>query len=350
VVLTEGSVKGTITKIGARIEGRVKSIEVEPGQRVDKGQVLLSLEDRHLQSELEEERALLQIALKEFEVEKLAIPTERKRLTLDIGRLEAMLKNAKGLLQSQESNLSKLEKLYGRFSSLTNWGVVAVYEVDRMNGDCERAQGMVIAAQGAVDAATSSYEKAKADLDALSLREARLPVLEAQVSAARAKVAEAEANLQAMVIRAPDDGYVLERIIDVGGSAKVGEPILSVWVGRPWVEAWVDEADLYKIKVGSVACLSLDSYPKRVFTGRVEAIGLATDKQLTLSAVPATLHSFVRKNAMVPVRVSLTEENPGLQLGLSVLVGIKKTEKRFAGQGMAHVSGAGPKASGESEK
>jgi multidrug resistance efflux pump len=335
-------VKGTITKIGARIEGRVKAIDVEPGQRVCKGQVLLSLEDRHLQAQADQERAQLKIALKEYEVEKLTIPEERRRLSLEMARLEAMLKNATGLFQSQESNLEKLEKLYDRMVGLTNVGAVALYEVDRMNGDRERAQGMVTAAQGVVDAAVSNYEKAKAALDALSLREARLPVLEAQVAVARAKVAAAEANLEAMVIRAPDDGYVLERIIDVGGSAKVGEPILSVWVGRPWIEAWLDEANLAKIKVGSKARLALDSYPKRVFAGRVESIGLATDKQLSLTPVPPTLHSFVRKNAMIPVRVSLTEENPALQLGLSVLVGIKKTEIKFPGQEMAHVAGNAP--------
>ena len=47
------------------------------------------------------------------------------------------------------------------------------------------------------------------------------------IDAAKAQVAGAEANLEASVNRAPDDGRVLERIVEVGGSAKVGEPMIS---------------------------------------------------------------------------------------------------------------------------
>src|SRR6185369_3305072 len=53
VVLGEATIKGLVTKIGARIEGRIKSIEVEVGQLVSKRQVLLRLEDSHLVAALE---------------------------------------------------------------------------------------------------------------------------------------------------------------------------------------------------------------------------------------------------------------------------------------------------------
>src|SRR2546425_8192441 len=56
VVLGEATIKGLVTKIGARIEGRIKSIEVETGQTVSKGQVLLRLEDSQLVAALERGR------------------------------------------------------------------------------------------------------------------------------------------------------------------------------------------------------------------------------------------------------------------------------------------------------
>src|SRR5262245_16234153 len=52
VVLGKASVKGTITKIGARVDGRIKTVQAEIGQHVSKGQVLLQLEDRHFQAAL----------------------------------------------------------------------------------------------------------------------------------------------------------------------------------------------------------------------------------------------------------------------------------------------------------
>src|SRR5262249_41343085 len=57
VVLSDAEVKGTVTKIGARIDGRIKSIEVEVGQPVTAGEVLLRMDDRHLLASLEGARA-----------------------------------------------------------------------------------------------------------------------------------------------------------------------------------------------------------------------------------------------------------------------------------------------------
>ena len=64
-----------------------------------------------------------------------------------------------------------------------------------------------------------------------------------------------------------------------------------------------------------------------VVAGRhVESIGLVTDKQLAPTLVPSTLHAFMRQSAMVPIRIALDDENPPVQLGLSVLVGIRKAD------------------------
>jgi len=85
-----------------------------------------------------------------------------------------------------------------------------------------------------------------------------------------------------------------------------------------------DERALRKFRVGSAVEISRDASPSHKLAGRVEAIGLECDKQLQPAPFPATLHSFVRQNAMVPVRITLEEENPNVQLGLSAMVGIRK--------------------------
>jgi multidrug resistance efflux pump len=54
---SNAAVRGNVSEIGARIGGRVASVAVDVGDRVQTGQVLVQLEDRHLQAELEEARA-----------------------------------------------------------------------------------------------------------------------------------------------------------------------------------------------------------------------------------------------------------------------------------------------------
>jgi membrane fusion protein (multidrug efflux system) len=330
IVLREAAVRGAVTKIGARIDGRIKSIEVAPGERVTKGQVLLRMEDSHLRAALERARGDLKSAKLELENEKLSIAQVRRRLNFEIERSKSGIKKAQSELAAQKSNLEKVEKQYDRTSVLVKTGAAAVAELDRITADRDRAMAYVNSDLAVLEVAETNHERARNELEGLLIRENRLGVLEAQISVAEAKVAMAEADMESAIVSAPEDGRVLERIVNVGGSAKVGEPILSLWIGKAWVEAWADERDLHKIHVGKPVDISFDASPDRKLTGRVESIGLVTDKQLQPALVPSSLHAFTRQSAMVPIRIALDDENPPVQLGLSVLVGIRKGEQSGA--------------------
>ena len=324
VVLREAAVRGSVTKIGGRIDGRILSVDVQPGQTVTKGQVLLRMEDAHLQAALEVARGELESATHQLQSEKMGITQSRRQFNLEIARANAGIKKAKADLEGQKSFLVKLEKQFDRTASLVKSGAAATAELDKITGDRDRALSQVNSASGLLEVAESNHEKTVSDLDGLQVRENHLGVLEAQINVARAKVTAAESDLESAVVKAPEDGRVIERIVNVGGSAKVGEPMISLWIGKAWVEAWADECDLYKIQPGSVVDISFDAAPNRKLSGRVESIGLITDKQLQPSVVPTTLHALIRPSAMIPIRIALEDENPPVQLGLSVLVGIRK--------------------------
>lgn len=324
LVLSEASVKGVITRVGARIEGRVMRIEAEVGQNVFSNQVLVRLEDRRLQAALRRAQAELETQTKELASEKMAIEQARRRMSLELERVQAVRKKSEGELEAEQSNLARLQKQYERIASLYRTGAAALNELDRITGDRDRSQGLVNAAAGVLEAAESSYLKALNELDGIQVRESHLAVLESQVVMARAGLSIAEADLDAAVIRSPGDGRVLERIVETGGSARVGEPLIALWLGRPWLEAWDDERDLRKFSLGSVVAISLDSCPGRPLAGRVESIGLVSDKQLQAPLVPPTLHALLRQNAMVPVRIAFEEDAARVQLGLSAVIGIRK--------------------------
>lgn len=324
IVLREAAVRGAVTKLGARIDGRIKSIDVVPGQTVTKGQVLLRMEDSHLRAALERARGDLKSAKLELENEKLSIAQVRRRLTFEIERSKTAIKKANSEVAAQNASLTRTEKQYDRLSALVKTGAAAVAELDKITGDRDRALAYVSSANASLEAAETNHERAKSELEGLQIRENRLGVMETQIAIAEAKVSMAEADSESAIVTAPEDGRVVERIVNVGGSAKVGEPILSLWIGKAWVEAWADERDLHKIQPGSPVDISFDSSPDRKLAGRVESIGLMTDKQMAPTLVPATLHAFMRNSAMVPIRIALDDENPPVQLGLSVLVGIRK--------------------------
>lgn len=326
VVLAEASVKGTLTRVGARLDGRILSIEAEVGQQVAKGDVLLRMDDRHLRASLERARAELLVAERELESERMGIEQTRRRIAIDIERTKASVQKAKGELEADRSRLRRLEKDFERIASLKEQGAESQSSLDRITGDRDYALGLYNAGVGVVEVAESNHHKALNEMEGIRVREQRLGVLEGQVTMARARVTAAEVELDSAVVRAEASGRVVERIVEVGGSAKVGEPMIAMWIGQPWVEAWANERDLRKFRVGSIVEVAMAASPQRKLMGRVESIGLVADRALQPNQVPATLHSYVRPNAWVPVRVALEEQHPAVQLGLSVIVGIRKDD------------------------
>ena len=237
IVLSEATVKGTVAKLGVRLEGRIKSVEVEPGQRVSRGDVLLRMEDRHLEAARERARAELASASKDLESERMGIAQQRRKLTIEIERANASRKKAAGELEAVRSNLEKSEKQYKRFAELFKGGSASASELEKFVGDRDRAQGQLYAAEAVTESAEANYQKANNELEGLQVRESHLGVLESQIEIAGSKVTAADVDLDAAIIRAPEDGRVLERTLEVGGSAKVGEPVITLWIGRAWVEA-----------------------------------------------------------------------------------------------------------------
>src|SRR5438445_6371102 len=236
-VIHDARVKGRVYKIGARLDGQVKAVEVEPGQRVSKGQVLLRLEDEHFVAAVHEAEAKVQSAVKRLEVEKLAIEQARRQLALDVERADGGCTVSTGDLEAAISLRDKWEQEYNRIASLMKTHTASQADLDNALAQRDNARALVKAAAGKQTAADATCRIARQELDGLHVREAGLAVLSADVELARQELAVAQADLAATVMRAPDDGWVIDRLVEPGGSARVGEPMMSLWLGAPWIQA-----------------------------------------------------------------------------------------------------------------
>ena len=159
----------------------------------------------------------------------------------------------------------------------------------------------------------------------MTIRERGIGVLQANLERARARLNRAEADLEGTIIRAPEDGAILRRIIQPGGSVESGQPIISMWLGSDlWVEAWIDEEDLGFVRVGSPVTVTFHSFADREFSGVVDRLGLATDLEIPESEVPQPRFSRMRGAPVVGVRIRLDAPPPELLPGLSAVVAIEK--------------------------
>jgi multidrug resistance efflux pump len=324
VVARNALVKGTITNIGAQIDGVVTSVDVEAGTSIRAGQILARFEDHQLQASVQRAASKLEKATRQLEVERLAIEQERKRLGSLVNEASARVGAAKAKAKAADSQADDARLRYEMRQTLAKNGVITQEELRSAESTRRTSEALGESATADRRAAEAARQLAVVEADGMTVRERNLVVLEAEIAAFRAELSLAQADLEAALIRAPADGWVLRRISEAGSSVVVGQPIVALWIGKDvWVEAWIDENDLGKCKVGNAARITLESYPGRVFAGSVESIGVSTDYELPDAAVPQSRNQRLRTNPIIAVRVRIPDAE-GLFPGLSAEVGIRK--------------------------
>jgi len=147
--------------------------------------------------------------------------------------------------------------------------------------------------QSDLETAKSNYEGAVASIQGA----------EAAVSQAAAAVQQSQVDLTHTVIRAPIDGVVVARNVDVGQTvaASLQAPVLFVIANdltHMQVNASIDEADIGRVHAGQDVTFHVDAYPNETFTGRVEQVRLQ----------PITVQNVVTYNTLIAV------DNPGGRL------------------------------------
>ena len=126
----------------------------------------------------------------------------------------------------------------------------------------------------ALDLAKANYDGADASVKAAA---AAITQAEAQVSQKAAAVSVARTNLQYTVIRSPIDGIVVARNVDVGQTvaASLQAPTLFTIaqdLTKMQVYAKTDESDVGSVKVGRPVVFKVDAYPKETFSGVVSQV------------------------------------------------------------------------------
>ena len=247
----------TKVEISAKVSAKIIELPFDEGEFVTKGNpnanppvpasVLVRLDDKDLQRQLESLQASSNGQAAQLEVDKARIESQRASLM----GLEASLNQAKRDLERQK------ELLTSEDISQT------IYE---------QAELKVAELQ-------SQYDSSKHSLEAAELG---LVVMQHNLEAADARVAEAKEALTYTTITSPIDGVVIIVNAEVGEMAiygtmnNPGTVIIEVAdLDKMLVVAQVDEADVAKIQAGQKAIVQVDAFPDCEFTGMVSSVALS---------------------------------------------------------------------------
>ena len=200
----------------------------------------------------------------------------------------------------------------------------------------DQAKATVIRLQSEVERAQVQYEDALLKLKrAEQLAEAQLlaqqdvdtarstaRVAQTALTGARAQLTQAEAaltqanvNLSHTVIKAPTDGIVLSRAVEIGQtvSASTQAPTLFIIardLKRLELQARVDESDVGGVESGAPVTFTVDAYPRREFTGTVRLVQLQ----------PQTVQNVVTYTTIIDVPNDDGRLKPGMTSTVSIQV------------------------------
>jgi len=188
-------------------------------------------------------------------------------------------------------------------------------EVLSAEAEARKAAGDAASAQelfGKDRISRQSYDHAAAEADATK----------AQAELARKKLAAAELNLSYTRIVSPSAGKVTRKSVELRSYVRVGQPLMAIVPNQVWVTANFKETQLTRMRPGQKVAIRVDTYPGRIFPGRVDSLQAGTGARFSLLPPENATGNYVKVVQRVPVKIVFDdppEALPPLSPGMSVV-------------------------------
>jgi membrane fusion protein (multidrug efflux system) len=266
--------------------GTVIEVAVQNAQSVQKGDVVLRIDPADAQLAFEQAEAAYGLTIRKVEGYFAAV--EARRADYERARLD-----------------------YDRRVGLTRTGAVSGEELAGMK---------------------NAYNGAKAALDAaVAMTRGTDVAHHPEVLAAKAARNTAKLNLDRTVVRAPVNGIVTQRQIQVGQRVQAGEPVMTIVpVQQVYVDANYKESQLGHVRPGLPAELTSDYYGSSVvYHGRVAGVGGGTGAAFSVIPAQNATGNWIKVVQRVPVRITLDPAELAahpLRVGLSMTATVDVSE------------------------
>jgi HlyD family secretion protein len=263
LVVTSGTLNPIETvDVGAQVSGKIEKLYADFNSIVTKGQVVAEL--------------------------------DQEPLLMKIQQNEANYKSRVASLERSKVSLQTAEKAYERAKSLFAKELISIEEMD---------------------AAEANYLNAKSDLVSS----------EATLAQAKSTLDLSKVDLGYSVIKAPVDGVVITRKVNVGQTlqSNYAAPVLfqvATDLTKMKVECSVDESDIGKVKEGQKVRSTVEAYPNQNFDGVVQQVRFS----------PETVSNVVTYTTIVNVDNPEKKLLPGMTATVSIIVGEAKNVLRVS--------------------
>ncbi len=345
-ILVSGNIELNEVNIAFKTGGRLIERSADEGDAVKHGQILARLDRDQLLAQRDNQAAAVasaeaQLAQSEtgLEWQKATLAGDLEQRRADLAGAEARLlelkngsrpeerQEVRAAVEAAQSELDRAQRDWDRAQTLYKNEDISTAQYDQYRSRWESAgaalkqvkqrEALVLAGPRAevVSAASEQVQRARGALKSSEANQLEQKRREQEITARRAEIARVKAGaalvdsqLADTVAASPVDGVVLVKSADVGEVLSAGTTVLTVGdIDHPWLRGYVNETALGKVKIGSKARVTTDSYPGKVFNGTVTFI--SSEAEFT----PKQIQTQEERVKLV-YRVKIEVDNPAREL------------------------------------
>mgnify|MGYP001025098063 CR=1 FL=1 len=291
--------------LSPKVSGYISDIAVADNAQVSAGDVIARIDDGDY-------RLAVQTARDQIAVQQATV----QRLGQQVTAQEAMVDQAKAQLASAKAGLTRADLELKRQQDL------AARQINSRQL-LEQAQASYDQAVAAVQAAEATLHSASANVGVLSAQqeEARRTLKQYETS-----LAKAERDLSFTVIRAPFDGVIGNRAMQIGDYVQPTQRLASlVPLDAVYVDANFKETQLSRVQPGQPVSIAVDAFPEHNIDGRVASVAPASGSVFSLLPPDNATGNFTKIVQRLPVRIHVpasVAEKSLLRPGMSVVVSV----------------------------
>jgi membrane fusion protein (multidrug efflux system) len=297
---------GNVVTMAPQVSGYVVNLYVDDNTHVRKGDLLVRIDPRDYASSQAQAEAQLAVALAQLKSAQDALRIARVQYPAQLSAAQAQQRAA-------EATFANALRQYQRQHAV-NPLATTEESIDASTSQQLSSNAGVASARAQVRIASLVPEQIQQAADTVQERES-------QVKQAEAQLAQAKLNVGFTEIRAPSDGFITKRSVNVGDYLSTGTTMFLLVTPEVWVTANFKESQLGRMRVGDAVDMKLDAYKGYVLHGHVQSIQYGSGSRFSAFPVENATGNFVKIVQRIPVKIAIDrglDPDDPLPLGLSV--------------------------------
>lgn len=325
VATSDARVSAAMIALSGEVSGRITSVSVREGDRVQAGDTLYTLDDRearYVLTGLEAEARRIRLEM-ERAARRSGLVTSKAGSQVEARRADAV--SAAAAVEAARSEMETARRDHDRTRDLFERGLMPQSSLDQARNVLDTASQSLARALADREGAVAKQRTASIEGEEAELADFDLSILEAALQHTEARVQAQAVVVDHHIIRAPVSGVVDELFFDEGEHALRGFRMALLHNPEDvWISANIKETDIRHIRPGAAAIIIADSHPSIRIRGRVSHIHDATISEAAMMPNPNASGVFTKITQRIGVRIEIVGDRPDLRPGTMVSVRIGK--------------------------